>query len=162
MRGLTALRRKWLLLPLLPLAGCYTYASAPLDTLSPGLQTRIRLDDDGFGRVLNEAVVNGVPPDRMDLERKGVVGRVVQLGSDNLTVELRGVGGSVFATAIPSQSIREVALRRFDLPRTIGAVLVGSAAFAVVYTGWTGGSTTGDLPPEPDQMVWRLFSIPLR
>jgi hypothetical protein len=97
----------------------------------------------------------------MDLQRKGVIGRVMQLGPDNITVELRGVGGSVFAAAIPSQSIREVALRRFSLRRTIGAVAAGAAVFAAVYAGWTGGTTTGDIPPEPDQMVVRLFSVPV-
>jgi hypothetical protein len=155
-----AFRPTLTLLVFLPLAGCYTYATAPFDTLAPGLQTRVRLDEDGFGRVLNQAVMNGVPADRMDLQGRGVIGRVVRIDPDNLTVQLRGTGGAVFSAAIPNQSIREVALRQFSARRTIGAVAVGSLLFAGVYTGWTGGTTSGDPDPEPDQLVVPLFSIP--
>lgn len=144
---------------LLPLTGCYTYATTSLDSLAPGLQARVRLDEDGFGRVLNQAVTNGVPAESMDVQGRGVVGRVVQLGAEDLTVELRGVGGSVFSAAVPNAAIREVALRRFSPRRTISAVAVGAALFAAVYTGTTGGTTTDEPPPDPDLMVLRLFSI---
>ena len=150
------------LLALLPVTGCYTYAVTSLEELSPGLQARVRLDDEGFGRVLNQAVTNRISAATIDLSRKAVVGRVVQRESDNLTVELRGAGGSVFSAAIPNQSVREVALRRFDRRRTIGVVAAGAVLFAAVYAGTTGGTTGDDLPPETDRMVFRLFSVRVR
>lgn len=142
-----------------PLAACYTYTATPVEGLSPGLQARVRLDEDGFGRVLNQAATNRVPPESMDLQGRGVVGRVLRVEPDTLTVELRGVGGSVFSAAVPSYAIQEVALRTFSPRRTLGVVVVGAALFAAVFTGTSGGRASDGPPPQPDLTILRLFSI---
>ena len=140
-------------LGVLLLGGCYTYASAPLSSLSPGLQARVTLTEDAFGRVVNQAAVSGVPVDMLDMVGRGVTGRVRTLGTTNMTVELRGAGGSVFAAEMPTQAVQQVAVRTFSKGRTIGAVAAGVVLFAGLYAGTTGGTTSAPGPPDPDQMV---------
>jgi hypothetical protein len=135
------------------LGGCYTYAQSSLSSLSPGLQARVTLTEDGFGRVVNQAASNGVPVDMLDMSRRDVVGRVRDLDPTNVTVELRAGGGSVFAAAVPTQAVEEVAVRTFSRKRTIGAVGGGIAIFALVLNGTMGGTTSGGLPPEPEMSV---------
>lgn len=53
-----------LLSALLPLLGCHTYAETSLDGLSTGLQARVRLDEEGFGRVLNPRIFRATDRDR--------------------------------------------------------------------------------------------------
>ncbi|SVD70933.1 uncharacterized protein METZ01_LOCUS423787, partial [marine metagenome] len=64
------------LLLLLSLAGCYNYSEAVLESVSPGTPVRVRLTEDGFGRVVNQAATNGVPVESMDMNRRGFVGRI--------------------------------------------------------------------------------------
>jgi hypothetical protein len=111
------------------------------------------LDEDGFGRVVNQAASNGVPVDALDMTRRGFVGRVTELGPSNVTVEVRGGGGSVFAAAVPTQSVEGVAIRSLSRKRTIGAVAGGIVLFAAAWRGTVGGSTSPGAPPEPEQMV---------
>jgi len=144
------------------LGGCYTYSVAPLESLAPGLQARVRLDEDGFGQILNQAAMSGVPMEMIDLERRGVIGRVVELQADNLRVELRGIGGTVFAAAVPTFQIQEVALRKFSKPRTLAALAAGAIAFGAILKGTAGGTTSPGEPPGPDNMVFPLLSLPLR
>jgi hypothetical protein len=140
------------------LCGCYTYSETSLSALSPGIQARVTLDEDGFGRVVNQAAVSGVPVDMLDMGGRGVTGRVMTLGPSNLTVQLRGAGGAVFDADVPTQAVQEVAVRTFSRNRTIGAVAVGAVLFAGLYAGTTGG-TTGPAPPvEPEQMVAPFFA----
>lgn len=146
---------------LIPLLGCYTYAETSLDALSPGLQARVRLDEEGFGRVLNQAATNGVPVETMDIGGRGVSGRVVAVEAENLVVELRGVGSSVYAADIPTRSIREVGLRQLSRRRTVGAVAgLGLLAFVTLKSGLVGGSTSAEGPEEPELLVVPWFSIP--
>ena len=135
------------------LGGCYTYAETSLSSLTPGLQARVQLTEDGFGRVVNQAAVSGVPVDMLDMGGRGVTGRVMTLGTSNMTVELRGAGGSVFAADVPTQAIQQVAVRTFSRKRTIGAVALGTVLFAALYAGTTGGTTSSPPAPDPDQMV---------
>jgi hypothetical protein len=135
------------------LGGCYTYSETSLASLSPGLQARVTLDEDGFGRLVNQAAVNGVPVDMLDMTGRGVVGRVMTLGPSNMTFQLRGAGGSVFAADVPTQAVQQVAVRTFSRRRTVGALAGGVVLFAAIYAGTTGGTTSAPTPPDPDQMV---------
>jgi hypothetical protein len=134
-------------------AGCYTYAETSLSALSPGIQARVRLTEDGFGRVVNQAAVSGVPVDMLDMGARGVVGRVRTLGPSSLTVELRGAGGSVFSADVQTQAVEQVAVRKFSRGRTIGAVAIGAALFAGIYIGTVGGTTSPTSPEEPELSV---------
>jgi hypothetical protein len=134
-------------------SGCYTYAETSLTELSPGLHARVTLDEDGFGRVVNQVASNGVTVDVLDPAKRGFVGRVTALAPGNVTVELRAGGGSVFSANVPTQSVQEVAVRTFSQKRTIGAVAGGVVLFAAVLRGTMGGTTSPGLPPEPEQLV---------
>ena len=149
-----------LMLPLL--GGCYTYAETSLETLSPGLQTRVVLDDDGFGRVVNQAAMNGVPMENLDLGGRGIVGRLMSMDPTSMTVELRGAGGSVFPADIPMHAVQGVAVRSFSRPRTLLAVGGGAAIGALILSGTVGGTTGPGQPPEEELSRFPLFSIPMR
>ena len=156
----------WLLKPaalvaLLPLAGCFTYNATTLESTSPGTQARIRLDDDGFGRVVNQAAMGGFPVESLDMNRKGIVGRIVDLRADSLSVEMRGIGSAIFTADIQNTAIQEVAVRSFSATRTLGAIAIGFALGATLTSGVIGGSTSVDRPPEPDLFVLPHVSIPL-
>lgn len=138
---------------LLLLGGCYTYAETSVSSLSPGIQARVRLDEDGFGRLVNQAAENGVPVDMLDVTGRGVVGRVMTLGASNMTVQLRGAGGAVFAADVPMGAVQNVAVRTFSRRRTVVATAVGAILFAAIYTGTTGGTTSDPPTPEPEQLV---------
>lgn len=153
----SALRSSVALVALLTTSGCYTYAPVPMSALSPGVQARLRLDQDGFGRVVNQAAMNSVPPETMDLTARGLVGRVVATGSESVTVQLRGVGGAVFDAQVPVVSIEESALRRFNTKRTALAVTGVAALVAASFaTGWIGGTTSGGGPPDGDDFAPRV------
>ena len=138
---------------LLPLGGCFTYADAPLEAASPGTQTRLRLDEDGFGRLVNQAAMNGFPIARLDMNRRGLIGRIMDVGPDNLSVQMRGIGGSMFTADIRTSAIEGVAVRSFSKRRTIGAIAAGFALGATLGTGLIGGTTLGEDPEEPEYMV---------
>lgn len=153
----SAVRWSALLVASVTMSGCYTYASVPMTSLSPGVQARLRLDQDGFGRVVNQAAMNGVPPETMDLTARGLVGRVVGTGSESVTVQLRGVGGAVFDAQVPVVSIEESALRRFSAKRTVLAVTgVAALVTASFATGWIGGTTSPGGPPDTEDFAPRL------
>jgi hypothetical protein len=150
------------------LSGCFTYAETSISELSPGLQARVRLTEDGFGRVVNQAAESGVPVDMLDMSGRGVVGRVMTLSSSNMTVQLRGAGGSVFAADVPMGAVQNVAVRTFSRRRTIGAVAAVAVLFTTIYVGTTGGTTSVLPDPEPEQLVipistlvGRIVSMPL-
>ena len=160
MAARSAVRASFVLVALVTTAGCYTYAPVPMESLLPGVQARLRLDQQGFGRVVNQAAMNSVPPDLLDLTARGLVGRVLATGSESLTVQLRGVGGAVFDAEVPLASIEESALRRFSGRRTLLAVGgVTALAVASFATGWIGGTTSPTPPPDGDDFAPR-FSIP--
>jgi hypothetical protein len=143
----------------LPLAGCYTYSQTSLESLSTGVQTRVRLDEDGFGRVVNQAATNGVPVATMDFGGREVAGRLRSVGPGSLWLELRRPGGSVFAAEIPLQSIQDAAVRKFSPRRTVGAVAISAAAASLIYAGTVGGTTTPNPPEPPENLRVPLFSI---
>ena len=145
---------------LLPLAACYTWIDASPDALVPGVQARVRLTEDGFGRVVNQSAANGLPVERMDFLNRGVIGRVIESGPDQLRIELHGAGSSRFAADVPSRAIEGVALRDFSPGRTLAivaaGVLAGLGALEGTFGG--GGGPTEEPGPEPSDFVtW--FSI---
>ena len=142
-----------------PLAGCYTYSETALTSLSPGIQARVRLDEDGFGRLVNQAAVNDVPVATLDHNRRRVAGRVQSVGPTTMRIELRRPGGSVISAEVPLQAVEEAAVRTFSTRRTIGAVGLGGAIAALIYSGTTGGTTSPTPPPEPENLRVPFFSI---
>ena len=147
---------------LLPLGGCFTYAEAPLEAASPGTQTRLRLDEDGFGRLVNQAAMNGFPVASLDMNRRGLIGRIMDVGPDNLSVRMRGIGGSMFTADIRTSAIEGVAVRSFSKGRTIGAIAAGFVLGGTLGGGVIGGTTSRGGGPEPENFVEIPFvSIPL-
>jgi hypothetical protein len=132
-----------------------------MSSLSPGVQARVRLDQEGFGRVVNQAAMNSFPVQSMDLAGRGVVGRVVETEGDTMTVQLRGVGGALFDAEVPVWTIQELALRQLSPTRTLLAV-GGAVALAIVtFTAdWVGGTTSPPGPPDTDDLA-PSFSIPI-
>lgn len=153
--------RMAVLVVLLPMSGCYSYAEVPLTSLSPGVQARLRFSQDGFGRVVNQAAMNGVPVESFDLTARGVVGRVVVAGGETMTLQLRGAGGAVFDAQVPVVAIEESALRRFNAKRTVLAVAGVAALTAATFaTGVIGGTTSSPPPPDGDGFApW--YSVPI-
>jgi hypothetical protein len=147
---------------LLPLAGCFTYIDSTLAETVPGTQARIRLDDDGFGRVVNQAAMNGFPIASLDMNRQGVVGRIMDVGPDNLSVQMRGTGTAMFTAEVQNNAIQSVAVRSFSAKRTIGAIAIGFALGGTLGSGVIGGTVTqqGD-PPEEMFVQIPFVRIPL-
>lgn len=146
---------------LLPLGGCFTYAEAPLEAASPGTQTRLRLDEEGFGRLVNQAAMNGFPIVSLDMNRRGLIGRIVDVGPDSLSVRMRGIGGSMFTADIRTSAIEGLAVRSFSKGRTLGAIAGGFVLAGTFGSGVIGG-TTGRSTPESENFVQIPFvSIPL-
>ncbi len=127
---------------LLPLGGCYTYAVAPMETATAGTQARLRLDDDGFGRLANQAAMSGFPVQSLDANRKGVTGRIVSVGSNDVSVEMRGLGGSIFRAEVPTSAVREFAVRSFSTKNTILVLAGGVALASTLASGVLGGTTS--------------------
>ncbi len=147
---------------LLPLSGCFTYADAPLEAASPGTQTRLRLNEDGFGRLVNQAAMNGFPVARMDMNRRGLIGRIMDVGPDNLRVQMRGIGGSMFTADIRTSAIEGVAIRSFSKRKTIGAIASAFVLGGMLGSGYIGGTTSREVEPEPEYMVRIPYlSVPL-
>ena len=143
---------------MLPLAGCYTWVAASPDSLIPGTQARVRLTQDGFGRVVNQSAANGVPVERLDFTNRGVIGRVVEFGSDELMIELHGAGSAVFAAAVPRRAIEGVALREFRPARTAAIVAASVLIGGTVLGGTVGGGGSGDVD-DVLNLVMPWFSI---
>jgi hypothetical protein len=147
---------------LLPLVGCFTYIDSTLGEATPGTQARIRLDDDSFGRVVNQAAMNGFPITSLDMNRKGIVGRILEVGPDNVSVQMRGTGSSMFTAEVLSNGIQSVAVRSFSPKRTVAVIAIGFVLGATLGSGVVGGTTgqAGD-PPEPFFVEIPFVSIPL-
>ncbi len=146
---------------LVPLGACFTYSPVPLESVSPDQQARVTLDQDGFGRVMNHAAVEGFPVQMMNLSDNRISGRVATVSADNLTIQLRGGGASLLTTQVATGSIQEIAIRQFDRSNTILAIggVVG-AATAMIWGGTVGGTTSPGPPVDPENMIGlRLFSI---
>jgi len=138
---------------LLPLSGCFTYTEAPLEAASPGTQTRLRLNEDGFGRLVNQAAMNGFPIASLDMNRRGFIGRVTEVGPDNLSVQMRGIGGSTFTADISTSAIEGIAVRSFSKGRTIGVIAAAFVLGSTLGSGVIGGTTSRPGPPEPENFV---------
>ena len=154
-----------LMAALLVQPACYAYVDTGLDTVTPGIQARFRLDQNGFGQVANQAALNNFPVQSLDSSRRGVVGRVLAVESSELSVEMRGIGGSVFTADVPTSAIEEVAVRSFSKSRTVGVMAFGVVLAGTLGSGAFGGTTGPGPPPPPDNMSWiplRLLSIPFR
>ena len=135
------------------------------ETLTPGTAVRVRLDEDSFGRILNQAASDGYDARRLDARRRGLVGRVTETTADSLSILLRGAGSSVYTVRMPNWAISESAVRQFDLKKT-GLVVGGFAAFftAAFGGGWIGGVTNaqGTPPGVPGALMTTnpIISIP--
>ena len=146
---------------LVPLGACFSYSTVPLETVAPDQQARLTLDQDGFGRVMNHAAMEGFPVQLMNLSGNRISGRVQGVSSDNLTIQLRGAGASLLTAQVATGSIQEAAIRHFDRRNTILAIggVVG-AATAMIWGGSVGGTTSPGPPVDPENMIGlRLFSI---
>ena len=137
------------LLLLAPLMGCYAYVDASREALAPGVAVRIRLDEDSFGRVVNQAASDGYDAQRLDYVRRGLLGRVTESTSDSLSILMRGAGGSVYTARVPNWSISESAVREFDLKKTILVAGGGVGLFVVSFaSGFIGGTTQVEHTPS--------------
>ena len=148
---------------LLPLGGCFSYSTVTLDTVAPDQTARITLDQEGFGRVMNQAAVEGFPVQMMNLSGNRISGRVAGVSSDALTIQLRGAGASVLSTQVATGAIQEVAIRQFNRTNTI--ITVGASlgvAALMIQGGVFPGGTQGSSDVDPQNMTsLRLFSIPV-
>lgn len=146
---------------LLAVGGCFSYSTVPLETIAPDQQARFVLDQEAFGRVMNQAAMEGFPVQMMNLSGNRISGRVAGVSAENVTIRLRGAGASMLSTQVATSTIQEAAIRRFDRTNTIltlGAS-VGVAALMIQGGVVPGGST--DTPDDnPENMIGlRLFSI---
>lgn len=146
---------------ILSLGGCFSYSTVPLETVAPDQQARLTLDQDGFGRVMNQAAVEGFPVQIMNISGNRISGRVASISSDNLTIQLRGAGASVLTTQVATGSIQEAAIRQFNRTNTIIAVGTGMGAIVLMIQGGVVPGGTEDNPDvDPENMIGlRLFSI---
>ena len=134
---------------MVPLGACFNYSTVSLETLAPDQTARFTLDQEGFGRVVNEAAVGGFPVQSMNLSNNRISGRVSEVAEEGPTVQLRGAGGSLFTTQLARGSIQEVAVREFDRNNTLLAaggvvVIVG----AMLQEGQPGGRPANLSPPK--------------
>lgn len=148
---------------LLCVGGCFSYSTVPLETIAADQQARFVLDQDGFGRVMNQAAVDGFPVQTMNLSGNRISGRVASVSSDALTIQLRGAGASVLTTRIATRSIQEAAIREFDRTNTIITVAASVGVAALMIQGGVIPAGTTDNPDvDPENMIGlRLFSIPV-
>ena len=150
------------LVALLPLGGCYTYAAAPMETAVAGTQARLRLDQDGFGRVANQAAMSGFPVQSLDANRRGVTGRIVSVGANDVSVQMRGLGGSVFTVEVPTSAVQEFAVRSFSRKNTILVVAGGVALASTLASGVFGGTISqggGGVDPNNSVVSFSLVSL---
>lgn len=148
---------------LLPLGACFSYSTVPLETVVPDQQARLTLDQDSFGRVMNQAAIEGFPVQMMNLSGNRLSGRVASISPDALTIQLRGAGASMLTTQLAIGSIQEVALRQFDRNNTIIVIAAGVGAASLMLRGGVIAAGTQDNPDvDPENMIGlRLFSIPV-
>ncbi len=148
---------------LLAPGGCFSYTTVPLETIAPDQQARLVLDQDAFGRVMNQAAIEGFPVQAMNLSGNRLSGRVADKSAETLTVQLRGAGASVLTTRIAIRAIQEAAIREFDRNNTIITVAAGVGAMALMIRGGVIPAGTTDNPDvDPENMIGlRLFSIPV-
>ncbi len=85
---------------MVPLGACFNYSTVSLETLAPDQTARFTLDQEGFGRVVNEAAIGGFPVQTMNLSNNRISGRISEVGEEGLTIQLRGAGGSLFTTQV--------------------------------------------------------------
>ena len=146
---------------LLPLGACFNYSTVPLATIAPDQQARLVLDQEAFGRVMNQAAEEGFPVQLMNLSGNRLSGRVAEISAETLTIQLRGAGASVLTTRIDTRAIQESAIREFDRNNTIITVAAGVGALALMIRGGVIPAGTTDNPDiDPENMIGlRLFSI---
>ena len=146
---------------LLAVGGCFSYSTVPLETIAPDQQARLVLDQEAFGRVMNQAAVEGFPVQMMNLSGNRISGRVAGISADALTIQLRGAGSAVLTTQVATRSIQEAATRQFNRRNTIIAIAGGFATAALMVQGGVipaGGTESPDDNPE-NMVGLRLFSI---
>lgn len=146
---------------LLPLGACFSYSTVPLETVTADQQARLVLDQDAFGRVVNQAAIEGFSVQTMNLSGNRVSGRVANTSPDSLTIQLRGAGASLLTTRVAIRSIQEAAIREFDRNNTIITVAAGVGALSLMIQGGVIPAGTQDNPDvDPENMIGlRLFSI---
>ena len=146
---------------LLAVGGCFSYSTVPLETIAPDQQARLVLDQEGFGRVMNQAAMQGFPVQMMNVSGNRVSGRVASVSSDTLVIRLRGAGASMLSTQVATSTIQEAAIRQFDRSNTI--VTIGASlgvAALMIQGGVVPGGSTDSPDDNPENMIGlRLFSI---
>ena len=142
--------RKLLVLCLLVLTGCYTYAPARSAPFARGMAVRAQLSAPMDFR-LTELTANNVV---------SVTGEVVRQDPDTLVLSaqwLRAQSGYQFPAAgetvtIPADRLADLERRRISVLRSAAIVAAGalvSGLFVAVLDGGGGGSGTGRRPPNP-------------
>lgn len=146
---------------LLAAGGCFSYSTVPLETIAPDQQARFVLDQEAFGRVMNQAAMEGFPVQMMNLSGNRISGRVAGVSADNVTIQLRGAGASMFSTQVATSGIQEAAIRQFDRTKSIITVAGSVGAFALLIQGGVFPAGTQDnSETDPENMIGlRLFSI---
>jgi hypothetical protein len=94
----------------------------------------------------------------LDFTNRGVIGRVVEFGPDELMIELHGAGSAVYAATVPRRAIEGVALRKFRPARTVALVAAGVLIVSTVFSGSVGGGGTQDVD-DVLNLVMPWFSI---
>ncbi len=148
---------------LVSLGGCFSYSATPLGDVVPAQQARLTLDEDAFGRVMNQAAVEGFAVQTMNVSGNRISGRVASVSPESLTIQLRGAGASVLTAQVATGSIREAAVRRFDRTNTIVAVAASAGAMVLMIQGGVIAAGTQNNPDvDPENMTGlRLLSIPV-
>ena len=142
--------RKLLVLCLLVLTGCYTYAPARGAPFARGMAVRAQLSTPMDFR-LTELTANNVV---------SVTGEVVRQESDTVVISaqwLRAQSGYQFPAAgetitIPADHLADLERRRISPIRSAAIVAAGAVAgvlFVAVFEGGGGGGGTGRNPPKP-------------
>ena len=146
---------------LLAVGGCFSYSTVPLETIAPDQQARFVLDQEAFGRVMNQAAMEGFPGQMMNLSGNRISGRVAGVSAENVTIQLRGAGASMLSTQVATGAIQEAAIRQFNRSNTI--VTVGASlgvAALMIQGGVVPGGSTDSPDDNPENMIGlRLFSI---
>lgn len=146
---------------LLAVGGCFSYSTVPLETIAPDQQARFVLDQEAFGRVMNQAAMEGFPVQMMNLSGNRISGRVAGVSAEAVTIQLRGAGASMLSTQVATGAIQEAAIREFDRTRTIITLAGSVGAFAALIQGGVFPAGTQDNSEvDPENMIGlRLFSI---
>lgn len=133
--------RKFLILSLTVLTGCYSYVPAAQQVLARGTPVRARLSTPTDFRLTEISVNNAVT----------VQGEVVRQDADSLIVSAvslrsetgREVPAAGETLAIPSARIAGVEKKRFDVLRSVAVTAAGFATTLLLFMAFDAGGGSG-------------------